>query len=272
MTRDQPPRRTGGRRRAPVAALAATAAPQRPAAAAGLARWQPPAVARLLGRSSAVVVCVPTRARAVAVTVDDGPHAELTPEVLRVLERHGARATFFFLGAGVARHPGLAAAAAAAGHEIGNHGWADRPAVLQSRTAFRGDLRRTAAAVLAATGQEPRFVRPGSGWFRPASSARCGMPGGRSPWDRSPSSTCGWATSTARPASSSTGSSRVRWSCSTRGERTAPAWCRCSTASSPRRGTAATGASPSPSSWRRPTARLSALQAAGPRARARSGR
>jgi len=39
--------------------------------------------------------------------------------------------------------------------------------VLQSRAAFRGDLRRTAAAVLAATGREPRFVRPGSGWFRP---------------------------------------------------------------------------------------------------------
>ena len=123
MTRDQPPRRNGGRRRTPVAALAVTAATATAAAAAGLARWQPPAVARLLGRSSAVVVCVPTRARAVAVTVDDGPHAELTPEVLRVLERHGARATFFFLGAGVARHPGLAAAAAAAGHEIGNHGW-----------------------------------------------------------------------------------------------------------------------------------------------------
>ena len=168
MTRDQPPRRNGGRRRTPVAALAVTAATATAAAAAGLARWQPPAVARLLGRSSAVVVCVPTRARAVAVTVDDGPHAELTPEVLRVLERHGARATFFFLGAGVARHPDLAAAAVAAGHEIGNHGWADRPAVLQSRAAFRGDLRRTAAAVLAATGQEPRFVRPGSGWFRPA--------------------------------------------------------------------------------------------------------
>ena len=166
MRRDQPPRRAGGRRRTLVAALAVTAATA--AAAAGcLARRQPPAVARLLSRSSGVVVCVPTSARAIAVTVDDGPHLDLTPEILRVLERHGARATFFFLGAGVARHPDLAAAALAAGHEIGNHGWRDRPAVLQSRAAFRGDLRRTAAAVLAATGQEPRFVRPGSGWFRP---------------------------------------------------------------------------------------------------------
>jgi peptidoglycan/xylan/chitin deacetylase (PgdA/CDA1 family) len=166
MARDQPPHRTGGRRRSAVVALAVTAAAGA-ATAAWLARWQPPAVARLLGRSSAVVVCVPTRARAVAVTVDDGPHAELTLEVLRVLERHDARATFFFLGAGVARHPDLAAAALAAGHEIGNHGWRDRAAVLQSRAAFSRDLRRTAAAVLAATGQEPTFVRPGSGWFRP---------------------------------------------------------------------------------------------------------
>jgi peptidoglycan/xylan/chitin deacetylase (PgdA/CDA1 family) len=166
MRPDLPTRAAGSWGRAAATVFAATAATAA-TAVASLARWQPPAVARLLGRSSAVVVCVPTRARAVAVTLDDGPHAELTPEVLHVLERHGARATFFFLGAGVTRHPGIAAAAASAGHEIGNHGWADSPAVLQSRTAFGRDLRRTADAVLAATGREPTFVRPGSGWFRP---------------------------------------------------------------------------------------------------------
>jgi len=34
-------------------------------------------------------------ARLVALTVDDGPTREWTPQVLAVLQRHGAKATFF---------------------------------------------------------------------------------------------------------------------------------------------------------------------------------
>ena len=34
----------------------------------------------------------------VALTFDDGPHAEYTPRLLDILERHQARATFFMLG------------------------------------------------------------------------------------------------------------------------------------------------------------------------------
>lgn len=147
---------------APVAAGAAVVA-----GIAGTARSQPPVVARVLARQSMVRVAVPTTSRAIAITLDDGPHARLTPEILAVLQRHGARATFFLLGSGVASNPTVAAAVADAGHEIGNHGWLDRPTVLLDRHTFRRDLRRTAAVILAASGQTPRFVRPGSGWFRP---------------------------------------------------------------------------------------------------------
>ena len=59
--------------------------------------------------------------RAVALTLDDGPDAEVTPQVLEVLARHGARATFFCVGKRAARHPELVRAIVDAGHAVENH-------------------------------------------------------------------------------------------------------------------------------------------------------
>ena len=63
-----------------------------------------------------------------ALTFDDGPDPGSTPRLLELLARHGAKATFFMVGARAARHPELVARVAAEGHEIGNHGW-DHPSL-----------------------------------------------------------------------------------------------------------------------------------------------
>ena len=57
--------------------------------------------------------------RTIALTFDDGPDPRWTPQVLDVLERHGAHATFFVVGARVADHPGLVRRIVAEGNEIG---------------------------------------------------------------------------------------------------------------------------------------------------------
>ena len=51
------------------------------------------------------------------------PDPDWTPRVLELLAQHGARATFFVVGAMAARHPELLARIAAEGHAIGNHSW-----------------------------------------------------------------------------------------------------------------------------------------------------
>ncbi len=64
----------------------------------------------------------PAKARGhVALTFDDGPDPEVTPRILDLLERYGARATFFCIGERAARHPELVREIAARGHAIGNH-------------------------------------------------------------------------------------------------------------------------------------------------------
>jgi peptidoglycan-N-acetylglucosamine deacetylase len=54
-------------------------------------------------------------------TFDDGPTPGVTPEVLSVLARFRAYATFFCIGRNVERHPGLYQQVLAAGHVTGNH-------------------------------------------------------------------------------------------------------------------------------------------------------
>ena len=45
--------------------------------------------------------------RTIALTFDDGPDPTWTPQVLEVLKRHGAKATFFVVGTAAIDHPEL---------------------------------------------------------------------------------------------------------------------------------------------------------------------
>src|SRR3989442_11666872 len=66
---------------------------------------------------------VATAESVAALTFDDGPHAASTPQLLEILERHQARATFFMLGQFALQYPELVQRIAQAGHAIGNHSW-----------------------------------------------------------------------------------------------------------------------------------------------------
>src|SRR3546814_9759121 len=59
--------------------------------------------------------------RMLALTFDDGPDAEWTPKILKVLESTRTPATFFVIGENALEHPGLLQRIVADGDEIGNH-------------------------------------------------------------------------------------------------------------------------------------------------------
>ena len=58
----------------------------------------------------------------VALTFDDGPDPDGTPDVLDALDAAGLRATFFMVGEQVKAAPTLAREVAGRGHEIALHG------------------------------------------------------------------------------------------------------------------------------------------------------
>ena len=67
------------------------------------------------------VVSGPTGSRAIAITFDDGPHPVHTPEVLDVLRRRRAFATFFLVGRAAEAHPDLVRRILDEGHGSSSH-------------------------------------------------------------------------------------------------------------------------------------------------------
>lgn len=59
--------------------------------------------------------------KSIYLTFDDGPTPDVTDEVLKILDRYNARATFFCLGRNVERHPELFNEIKTRGHSVGNH-------------------------------------------------------------------------------------------------------------------------------------------------------
>lgn len=83
----------------------------------------------------------------VALSFDDGPHPTHTPQVLAILERHGAHATFFLIGDRARLHPELVQRIKAAGHEVGNHYFSDGSTLSHTDSTFLGYLDATEQAI-----------------------------------------------------------------------------------------------------------------------------
>jgi peptidoglycan/xylan/chitin deacetylase (PgdA/CDA1 family) len=63
----------------------------------------------------------PNQSQEIYLTFDDGPHPDITPWVLDLLDTFDAKATFFCVGENVERYPELYAELLKRGHQTGNH-------------------------------------------------------------------------------------------------------------------------------------------------------
>ncbi|HWL54783.1 MAG TPA: polysaccharide deacetylase family protein [Chthoniobacteraceae bacterium] len=101
----------------------------------------------------------------VAITFDDGPHKTLTPKLLDLLASRGIKATFFVLGERVVQDPAVARQIVTQGHEIADHSWSHPNLGKMSDANVQGQLERSRAAILKATGVSPKVFRPPYGSF-----------------------------------------------------------------------------------------------------------
>lgn len=81
---------------------------------------QPPLLYRLLF-PEAIWRVKKSKRKVAYITFDDGPIPEVTPWVLDTLDRYGVKATFFFVGDNVRKHPYLYEEVKRRGHSYGNH-------------------------------------------------------------------------------------------------------------------------------------------------------
>jgi peptidoglycan/xylan/chitin deacetylase (PgdA/CDA1 family) len=99
---------------------------------------------QLFGR---LVPRVETTEKAVAMTLDDGPARERLDEILGLLERESARATFFVNGHPLEAEPDLGRRLVAAGHELGNHTYSHDRMVFKSQATYAAEVTRTDALI-----------------------------------------------------------------------------------------------------------------------------
>jgi peptidoglycan/xylan/chitin deacetylase (PgdA/CDA1 family)/glycosyltransferase involved in cell wall biosynthesis len=97
---------------------------------------------------------------AVYLTFDDGPHPEHTPQLLDVLRRAGARATFFVIGQNAERYPALVKQIAADGHAIGHHSFFHESPERTSAVQLLGEVARTQELFAKIVGQPSQLFRP----------------------------------------------------------------------------------------------------------------
>lgn len=86
---------------------------------------------------------VPDDGPVIYLTFDDGPHPTYTPQVLDVLAKHGAQATFFVVGYLAERYPLITQRIAHEGHTLANHSWDHRSLARVSRATFDRSVGRT---------------------------------------------------------------------------------------------------------------------------------
>jgi peptidoglycan/xylan/chitin deacetylase (PgdA/CDA1 family) len=118
---------------------------------------------QLFGRT----LVAPARPDEIALTYDDGPNPQATPQLLEVLAKHGVRATFFLVGGFVRQCPSLAREVAAAGHLIGNHTMTHPWLAWQSERRIREELYGATAAIEDVLGQQVQYFRAPHGARRP---------------------------------------------------------------------------------------------------------
>lgn len=104
----------------------------------------------------------------IAITIDDGPDPEVTPQVLEILRERGASATFFCIGERAQAHPELCKAIVRAGCAVENHGLRHRKHTsLFGPRGWRQEVEQAQIVLEALTGQRPLFFRPIAGLRNP---------------------------------------------------------------------------------------------------------
>lgn len=115
---------------------------------------------RLLGDNMLRLPDAAARRGEIAVTFDDGPHPEVTPKVLDILDRYGAKASFFCVGEKAAAHPDIVREIVRRGHTIENHSM--RHSVFFGffgPAALRGDIGAAQSVLGGIAGRPPQFFR-----------------------------------------------------------------------------------------------------------------
>ncbi len=113
---------------------------------------------------------------AVALTYDDGPHPTVTHDILDVLEKYDARATFFVVGSRVPEYPDCVKRASELGCEIGNHTYNHKTLTSATDSQIASEIAKTNSVVKNITGKLPTVARAPGGSYNSRVKSQVDLP------------------------------------------------------------------------------------------------
>ncbi len=110
-----------------------------------------------------------TNQKKIAITFDDGPDPKITPQVLSILDKYNAKATFFCIGNHIEKNIELLKEIDKKGHLIGNHTWShNRWFDLFSSKKMQADIEKTNGLIFETINKKAKLFRPPYGVTNPA--------------------------------------------------------------------------------------------------------
>lgn len=104
----------------------------------------------------------------IALSFDDGPNHEFTPQVLSILAQYNALATFFVVGKNIQGNENILKQIHAAGHSIGNHSHSHSFFIdCKSVQGFKYEINQTTESVFRVIGKRMKLFRPPYGVMTP---------------------------------------------------------------------------------------------------------
>ena len=85
---------------------------------------------------------IETNQKVVALTFDDGPTKNVN-QILPLLDKYNAKATFFLIGEEIEKHPEEAKKIVEAGHQIGNHTYSHNRMVFKTPSYIKEEIQKT---------------------------------------------------------------------------------------------------------------------------------
>ncbi|OQX72251.1 MAG: hypothetical protein B6D61_14420 [Bacteroidetes bacterium 4484_249] len=85
---------------------------------------------------------IPEKEKIIYLTFDDGPEEKFTPEILQILDRYKAKATFFCVGENSKKNPGIIQQIIKAGHAVGNHSYSHLKGNRTNTEEFINDIKK----------------------------------------------------------------------------------------------------------------------------------
>ena len=96
----------------------------------------------------------------IALTFDDGPNPEHTPELLDILDEIEVTAHFFVVGKAVDERPHLAEEMHKRGHILCNHSYTHCRMTQKTVDEQKEEIEKCSEAIQRITGEKPRWFRP----------------------------------------------------------------------------------------------------------------